>query len=59
MDYPERIGISNSAEFEDLLGPAGSKGSMEGTFSHFKLVYSPHKPAEGSIELNKVTVEKK
>jgi hypothetical protein len=59
MDFPERIGISNSKQFEKLLGPAGSKGSLEGIFSHFKLVYTPHKPAEGSIELNKATVEKK
>jgi hypothetical protein len=59
VDYPVRIGIANSAKHEDLFGPAGTTGIMDGTFSHFILVHTPHKPAEGSIELNKATVHKK
>lgn len=54
MDYEERIGIINSDAFEASLGERGTSGTMEGRFSNFILVYAPHKPAEGSIQLDEI-----
>ena len=54
MEVEERIGIINSEEFKEILGEQGTSGTLEGLFSHFILYTIPHKPAEGSIQLDKI-----